>query len=220
MVITIDGPAGAGKSTIAKNLARDLGYRFLDTGAMYRAVTFLALRERCGWDNVQRLAEIAKEMELSFRDKDVLIGDQNISLDIRSPEVTKHVGCVADQPAVRAEMIRRQREFVAEGDVVTEGRDQGTAAFPDAELKFFLTASAEERANRRQKQLKEQGMDVSFAELLADQNERDERDYNREAGPLVRPDDAVVIDTDGMSIEQVVSALTARVATAKSEHPA
>ncbi|MGE0757676.1 MAG: (d)CMP kinase [Pirellulaceae bacterium] len=207
MIITLDGPAGAGKSSTARALAERLGYRFLDTGAMYRALTLAALRQQIPWSDKPRLAALAREVRLELKDGRVELNGEDVSQAIRTSEVTSAVHHVADNPAVREELVRLQRCVASGRHIVCEGRDQGTVAFPDAECKIFLTATPEERARRRQRELAARGETVDFAMLLAQQNERDERDATRPVGKLVRAPDAVELVTDGLTQPQVVDCL-------------
>jgi cytidylate kinase len=207
MIVTIDGPAGAGKSSVARALARRLGYRFLDTGAMYRAVTLAAIRRDIDWNDVTALAELARDLPLSFDGDRVLIDDEDISRDIRTTEVTRQVRHVADQPVIRERLVEMQRRLADGQDIVTEGRDQGTVAFPNAECKVFLTASREERARRRHAELEERGETTDVNSVLEQQDRRDTQDSSREVGALVAADDAQVVVTDGMSLDDVIDHL-------------
>ena len=166
MIITIDGPAGAGKSTIARKLADRLGFRFLDTGAMYRAVAWSALEREIDLGNAAALADLVESLKLELDGKSVHIDGQDVTSEIRSHEVTEAVRHVADNPDVRSNLTQLQRVLAGNGNIVTEGRDQGTVVFPKAKFKFYLTASAEERARRRVGQLRKQGHDVSPNEIL------------------------------------------------------
>ncbi len=204
MIITIDGPAGAGKSTIARRVAKQLGFDFLDTGAMYRAVTSAALER--GVDVTDGDAVTALAAQIAYRaDGDrIFVDGRDVTEAIRSPEVSRAVSDVAAHPGVRRELVRWQREAAKGKSIVTEGRDQGTVVFPDAELKIFLTASPEERARRRVAQWREQGVEVDYDQVLEEQRRRDELDRTRPVGALQRAPDAVAIDTDGKSVEEVV----------------
>jgi cytidylate kinase len=207
MIVTIDGPAGAGKSSVARALARRLGYRFLDTGAMYRAVTLAAIRRNIDWNDVTALAELARDLPLSLDGDRVLIDDEDISRDIRTTEVTRQIRHVADQPMVREHLVEMQRRLAGGQDIVTEGRDQGTVAFPNAECKVFLTASREERARRRHAELEQHGETTDVDSVLKQQDRRDTQDSSREVGALVAADDAQVVVTDGMSLDDVIDHL-------------
>jgi CMP/dCMP kinase len=200
MLIAIDGPAGAGKSSVARAVAKRLGFTYLDSGAMYRAVGLAA--QRAG----RSPAEVAGEAEIAFAGggSRVLLDGQDVSEAIRSPEVSELASQAAALPAVREALVARQRELVHEGDWVAEGRDIGTVVAPDAEVKVFLDATPEERARRRADQI---GGD--YETLLAEQRVRDERDSTRAASPLVAADDAVVLDTTGLSLDEVVDRIVA-----------
>ncbi len=207
MIVTIDGPAGAGKSTVAKSLAEKLGFRFLDTGAMYRAVTLAALRRGLSREDAEGWAELARQVEIRFEGQRVLLDGEDVSDAIRTSQVTAHIRYAADNPQVREHLVKLQQEIGRTGDIVTEGRDQGTVAFPHAECKIFLTASPEERARRRVHDLQQRGETPSFDEVLAQQVQRDRRDSSRAVGPLLQAQDAVPLVTDGMSIDEVVERL-------------
>ncbi len=207
MVITIDGPAGAGKSSVARELARQLGFQFLDTGAMYRAVAYLALQQGIGWDERFALGQLAAGLQLEFREEIVLVGGKDISQAIREPEVTDNIHHVADNLEVREALVCLQRHLASSGDVVTEGRDQGTVAFPEADCKVFLTASPLERARRRQVQLQEQGINVEWEDVLAQLQSRDERDARRPVGRLQAAADATTVNTDDLDETEVVKQL-------------
>jgi cytidylate kinase len=207
MIITLDGPAGAGKSSTARALARRLGWFYMDTGAMYRAVTLVALERDVALDDGPGLAALAESLAIAFRDGRVFVGDRDISSEIRTEQITAATRSVADAPPVRDAMKRMQRTIAGGLDVVTEGRDQGSVVFPHAELKVFLTASPEERARRRHREEEARGVDTSLHAVLAAQNRRDEGDRVRAVGAMKPADDAVLVETDGLTEEQVVDRL-------------
>jgi cytidylate kinase len=199
-VIAIDGPAGAGKSTVARALAARLGLEYLDTGAMYRAVTLAAMRRGIDPADVDRVAELAEEVTLDVGDRGVFVDGFEATAEIRSPEVTTAVSAVAANSRVRTELVKRQRSWAIErGGGVLEGRDIGSVVFPNAELKLHLTASPRVRAERRSA---ETGGDVD--EIEAAIARRDQHDTSRSHGPLVEADGSVVVDTTGLSIDQVL----------------
>jgi cytidylate kinase len=201
-VIAIDGPAGAGKSTVAKALARRLGLEYLDTGAMYRGVAFAALRRGIDPSEDISVARVANDVELDVSEKGVLVDGVDASIEIRGPEVTRAVSVVAANPDVRTEMRRRQRAWAeSRGGGVIEGRDIGSVVFPDAELKVYLTADPEVRAQRRHKEV----ADLRYEEVAASIAERDARDEGRAHGPLVESEDAVTLDTTGRTVDDVVA---------------
>jgi cytidylate kinase len=211
LVVTIDGPAGAGKSTVARGLAKRLGWRFLDTGAMYRAVTLAALRNGIDLHGDAALGNLANRLGVELHDDRVILNGEDVTSAIRSPEVTAKSRFVADSPGVRQTLAVWQREFAAIADTVTEGRDQGTIVFPDAFRKFFLTACEEVRARRRLAQLQARGETTSFEEVLAAQRARDRRDAERDIAPLKPADDATLINTSSMTIQEVVEELASLV---------
>lgn len=207
MVITIDGPAGAGKSTVARALARRLGFRYLDTGAMYRAVAWAAMDRGVPWDQTDALVALIGQLALSIGPDEVRVNGRDIRQQIRSPVVTAAIHHVADNPRVREQLVQLQRQEAARGDLVTEGRDQGTVAFPAADCKIFLTASTDERARRRLRDLRDRGEDVTLEEILEQQESRDHRDQSRPVGRLEPAPDAVHVNTDGMTCQEVVERL-------------
>ena len=207
-VVAIDGPAGSGKSTVAKALAARLGVPYLDTGAMYRAVAFAALRRGVDPDDAETVARIAEHIELEVADGDVTVDGVDASIEIRGAEVTRAVSAVAANPQVRRELVRRQREWVAGhgGTAVVEGRDIGTVVFPDAPLKAYLTANLEVRAGRRQKEV----ADLDYETVVADMARRDTLDEGRDVDPLLCAPDALRIDTTDRSVEDIVDELQGR----------
>lgn len=200
MVIAIDGPAGAGKSTVARGVAAALGFTYLDSGAMYRCVALVSLRDDADPDDAAAVTELAAGLEISFDGERVLLDGEDVSEAIREPHVTAAASRVSVHPGVREAMVARQRELIAAGRYVAEGRDIGTVVSPDATLKVFLSASPEERARRRAWQTGE-----PTDRVLADQTERDARDREREHGALRAAADAVELDTTGDTIDEVVA---------------
>ena len=211
-VITIDGPAASGKSTIARAVAQKIGAVFLDTGAMYRAFTLAAMRAGCDLSDENALEKVLAGTDFNFEavagQMNVFIDGNDVTEQIRDPEVTANVHYIASVPAFRAKLVEMQRVFAGEQEIiVTEGRDQGTVAFPDAELKFFLTASARQRAVRRAKELKAKGLSCDVGKIQRLIEERDLADAGRAVGPLLRADDAIEVDTTNMTIDEVVTEL-------------
>jgi cytidylate kinase len=204
MIITIDGPAGAGKSTAAKTLARRLDFEFLDTGAMYRAVALAALRGGINLRDQEALSRLLDGLRLELPPGRVVLGGEDVSAAIRSVEVTAASGPVADSPVVRRRLVEMQRAIAANRDMVSEGRDQGTIVFPDAACKFFLVADPVERARRRQREMTARGETVDLAALLAAIEARDRRDAARDLAPMKPAPDALVLDSTHLTIEQVV----------------
>ena len=205
MVVAIDGPAGAGKSTVARALARALGFTYLDSGAMYRAVAHSLI------ENGGAASERAEELELELGDR-VIANGRDVTEAIRTPEVSEAASKVATNQKVRAALVEKQRELLSQGDWVAEGRDIGTVVAPDAEVKVFLTASPEERARRRADEL---GTDVET--VLRDQALRDAQDEEREHSPLARAPDAVEVDTSGLSVHEVEARIVGLVQAAQSK---
>ncbi len=207
-VVTIDGPSGSGKGTIGLRLAEHLGWHFLDSGALYRVLGLAARQRGIALDDEPALAQLARGLAVAFRRGDdgqvhVFLDGQDVSREIRSEECAAWASQVASLAAVRKALLARQRAFRQPPGLVADGRDMGTVVFPDAPVKIFLTASAEERARRRYKQLKEKGVDAILTKILADVRARDARDSERRVAPLVPAEDAVVIDTSGIAVTEV-----------------
>jgi cytidylate kinase len=207
VIVTIDGPAGAGKSSAARALADRLGFHFLDTGAMYRAVALAALQRQLPWDQPDLLVDLVPQLQIELLPDQVLVDGQDVTAAIRTLQVTSATHYAADNPGVRAHLVQLQRQMAEGHDVVAEGRDQGTVVFPHARCKIFLTASPEERARRRVLELEKLGETANLADILAKQTLRDLRDAQREVGPLVPAEDAILFQTDGISHEEVVERL-------------
>lgn len=207
MIITIDGPAGSGKSTAARAVATRLGFLYLDTGAMYRAVALAALRRGVPLADPNAQTQLAEQVVIDVAENQVVLDGENVTLDIRATEVTNAARRVADHPGVRGRLVELQREFAHGKDVVTEGRDQGTVVFPDAGCKIFLTASPRQRALRRLDELEARGERHTLEQVLAQQNERDHRDSIRAIGPMVAAEDAIHVSTDQLDAEQVADRL-------------
>jgi cytidylate kinase len=214
MIVTIDGPAGAGKSSAAKALAGRLGFRYLDTGAMYRAVALIGLRRAVDWSHPQQLAALVGDMELRFDGDRLLLCGEDVSTELRSIAVTAATRYAAGNSQIRAHLVGVQRQIAEGKDMITEGRDQGTVVFPESPCKIFLTATAEERARRRLADLISQGEKATFEDVLNAQHQRDLDDSMRKVGPLVPAADAVQVFTDGLSHEQVVDRLESLVRSA------
>jgi cytidylate kinase len=209
-VIAIDGPSGSGKGTIARRVAEALGYHLLDSGALYRLTAFAARQRGVELDDTTRLANIARNLDVTFGsdadgNEEILLEGEDVSFDIRTEEAGTGASRVAAQNPVREALLELQRSFRKSPGLVADGRDMGTHVFVDAGLKIFLTASAEERARRRHKQLKDKGIDVSLAALSRDIEDRDRRDTERSVAPLRPAEDARLLDSSGQSIEAVTN---------------
>lgn len=207
MIVTIDGPAGAGKSSAARSLARRLGFDFLDTGAMFRAVALAARRRGVSFDDDEALGGVVGAMRLEMRNGLVLLDGEDVSLLIRTPEMSAGSSLVAASAAVRPRLAAMQRQIAAGGCMVCEGRDQGTVVFPDAGCKFFLTADPEERLDRRVRELCSRGQEVDLESLRQAQAERDRRDASRTLAPLQPAADAVLIDSTRLALDEVVAVM-------------
>lgn len=215
--IAIDGPASAGKSTVAKKVAKELDYIYCDTGAMYRALTYQALKKNIKITDEKQLVQLLKEMIISFKpNKDnqkVFVNGQEVTEAIRLPDVTNAVSAVSAHGEVRKELVKRQQEIAAHGGVVMDGRDIGTAVLPTAEVKIFLVASVDERAQRRYKENQSKGIPTSLEVLKQEIADRDYKDSHREVSPLIQAEDAIRLDTTSLSVEQVVEEIRAIIHT-------
>jgi len=210
LIITIDGPAGSGKSTTAKLLAEKIGAAFLDTGAMYRAVTVAAMQNQADLNDVNALEKLIDNTNFKFEINNLQmtagINNRDVTEQIRDPKVTENVFFIASQPSLRSRLVQMQRSFAQKYQkIVTEGRDQGTVVFPDADYKFFLTADAARRTKRRAEELSKKGLKVDTAKLRKEIEKRDAADKNRDTGPLVPAKNAVIIDNTNLTLEQTVN---------------
>lgn len=207
-VITIDGPSGAGKGTVSTQLAKELGWNFLDSGAIYRVLAIASVHHQIASDDESALLPLASSLDVNFETTDsgskIVLEGEDVTYSIRTEEIGSIASQIASLPRIREALLRRQRAFKDAPGLVADGRDMGTVVFPNADVKIFLTASAEERAQRRYKQLKERGHDVNIARLLTDIQARDERDANRKVAPLAPADDALVLDSTHLDVNQVI----------------
>ena len=214
-IVAIDGPSGSGKSTVAAMLARKLGYMHLDTGAMYRAVALAAALGNLSYEDAKGLDDLCEKIRIEMRRNEgvvsVYLNGQDVTEKIRSPEMSLGSSAVSAVSEVRSHMVRLQREIGSTGGIVAEGRDMGTVVFPETPAKFYLDASPEERARRRWLQLKEMGIDEAPEKVRKEMDERDQNDTSREHSPLKKADDAIIVDTTGMSVDQVVENLADKV---------
>ncbi|WP_373601348.1 (d)CMP kinase [Paraclostridium bifermentans] len=204
LVIAVDGPAGAGKSTIAKIVADKLNINYIDTGAMYRAITYKVLQNNVDVNDESTIVELAKNSDIDFKDNNIYLDGKILKEEIRTPEVSNNVSNIAQIKDVRYLMVDVQREIGNRSSVILDGRDIGSYVFPNADYKFFLVASPNERGERRYKELVKKGYDITLDEVIKDVIRRDEIDSNREFAPLVKANDAIEIDTTGKSIDNVV----------------
>lgn len=208
IVITVDGPSGAGKGTLCHALADKLGFDFLDSGAIYRILALAALKQQIDFEDETALAELGRRLEVKFvpqgNEVQVILDGENVGDQIRTAQAGQNASKIAIYPKVREALLQRQRDFSSEKGLIADGRDMGTIVFPHAQIKFFLDASAEERTKRRVKQLQEKGFNANFDGILAEIKERDFRDRNRPIAPLVPAKDAVILDSTHLSIEDVI----------------
>lgn len=202
--VAVDGPSGAGKSTVAKAIAKKMNYDYIDTGAMYRAIGYKMMREGIETDNLSALEDMLKRTEIDFVGGDIILDGIVVNDEIRTPEMSMQASACSAIPMVRGKLVEIQRQMGHRKSVIMDGRDIGTNVLTDAQYKFFLTASAEERAERRYKELLEKGQDVSFENILADIKERDYNDSTRDLNPLKKAEDAVEVDSTDMTIEEVI----------------
>ncbi len=209
--IAIDGPSGAGKSTVAKAIAKKLNIEYIDTGAMYRALGLKMLRLGIPMKDGPALKDLLKETEIDFRNGNITVDGENVSHLIRTPEVSMAASACSAFPVVREKLVMAQQKMGESKSVIMDGRDIGTVVFPNAEYKYFITASDEERARRRYKELIEKGQEINYEQVLKDIRERDHNDSNRAASPLKKADDAVEIDTTNMTIEEVVDYICSKI---------
>ena len=202
-IVAIDGPAGSGKSTISKIVAKKKGFTYLDTGAMYRMVTLATIKKNVNIENKEEIVDLLKNIKLNIEKDKFYLGNEDVSEEIRGVEVTSYVSKVAAIKEVREELVRLQREISQGKNVILDGRDIGTVVFPNAQLKVFLVASSEERAKRRVKEFESKGINISYQEVLDEIIKRDKMDSTREESPLLQAEDAVLVDTSSMSIDEV-----------------
>ena len=211
LIIAIDGPAGAGKSTVARIIAEIFGCEYIDTGAMYRAITYKCVQRLVDIDDDDELNELLDETTIAFKDKKIYLDGRPVEEEIRTPKISSMVSRVAEKKQVREMLVEAQRKIGEEVSVVMDGRDIGTTVFPDAQFKFFITATVDERADRRYKELIQKGYDASKIEIYTEIKKRDEYDTNRDLNPLRKAPDAIVIDTTKRTINDVVDEICERI---------
>lgn len=207
MIIAIDGPAGAGKSTIAKKVADSLGYVYIDTGAMYRAFTYELLSSSISLSDIEEITKVLEKTNIEFKNSEIFLNNLNVTNEIRSKNVTANVSAVSAIPQVREKLVNLQRKIASESNSILDGRDIGTVVFPNAELKIFLTASVKIRALRRYNELIAKDKNIDINEIEAEIEKRDKLDSSRETSPLVKAADAIEIDTSDLSIDEVVNTI-------------
>lgn len=205
-IITIDGPTASGKGTVAQQVAANLQYHYLDSGALYRIVALASLQQQIDWQDAKAIAELAQSLDIRFSDQAILVNDTEVTLAIRTEQIAQGASTVAVHPEVRTALVALQHNFCQSPGLVADGRDMGTVIFPQASTKIFLVASTEIRAKRRFEQLKKRpnNQNIAYENILAELLKRDERDKNRSSAPLVAAADAITVDTDKLSIEQAV----------------
>jgi cytidylate kinase len=214
-IITVDGPSGVGKGTVSRAIAKALHWRWLDSGALYRLTAYAAMQHNIGLDDIVGLVNVAKSLDVKFSvdetqiDPDIYLSGKVVNHFIRTEQCGAAASKIAANPEVRTALLQRQRDFLTEHGLVADGRDMGTIVFPEAPLKIFLQASVEVRALRRQRQLQQQGADVNMSRLLQEIAARDERDRNRTIAPLVPADDAIIIDTSNLTVQEVCDKILA-----------
>ncbi len=207
MIIAIDGPAGAGKSTIAKKVADSLGYVYIDTGAMYRAFTYELLTSSISLSDIEEITKVLEKTNIEFKNNEIFLNNLNVTNEIRSKNVTANVSAVSAIPQVREKLVNLQRKIASENNSILDGRDIGTVVFPNAELKIFLTASVKIRALRRYNELIAKDKNIDINEIEAEIEKRDKLDSSRETSPLIKAADAIEIDTSDLSIDEVANTI-------------
>ena len=207
MIIAIDGPAGAGKSTIAKKVADSLGYVYIDTGAMYRAFTYELLTSSISLSDIEEITKVLEKTNIEFKNSEIFLNNLNVTNEIRSKNVTANVSAVSAIPQVREKLVNLQRKIASESNSILDGRDIGTVVFPNAELKIFLTASVKIRALRRYNELIAKDKNIDINEIEAEIEKRDKLDSSRETSPLIKASDAIEIDTSDLSIDEVANTI-------------